>query len=682
MKNILKNIGNQKHKLLQKYGSAEKTVDPAFEALREEWYQLREIISNLQKEVNKQAQESFVKDIGLPLVDISQLMKDFYSEAEYNTVEQDPISNNEISDYAVKYQGIQYQFDAVSKTFLEKQSELQTLVQEYKHRVKSFKKSIKERDDLLVEYDRAKEALRDVIDKNKDSPQVFLAEQKAETSRDAYEKCNEQLIESLSELINHRFADFEPIYKLLVGNQIALFNSVSDAYLSMNSTVNRHDAPPVQKSSSSAPLTTSKTRERSKYVSTSLGRSASGKVVEAAAHPRSTSVSGPSLRSSESNNNSTSQEEELFAVNMDWSFDKLDPCTDLERHQIVNLLSSEKLKSNPYFDKFLALMMDNELRVLKCVLKLACVQVADSDSMIAPIVNLYNCLDGWNLAVIKLLIEYEIKLTKTSATLFRQNSFASKIMYHYSLAIAKDYFSRILEAPIEALCSMAVDKSFEIDPGKASPNENLKENTENLLLITEVFINAIVRADSVAQCPRDIREICQFLRKCVSEKFPQSVDTVVGAFIFLRLVNPLVISPSTNHPEMNMRAKRALILVTKILQNIANSVVDTGKEEYMKPISQFTALHLTNIKQYFTELSDLEQFQVPPGGSKKKKKYAHSSIQVSTNDLQGGILKLYSKVYTESEKICRMLNNFGHSDIVPELEEVLKNLGPPPLENS
>ena len=61
---------------------------------------------------------SFNADVGLPLVDISQLMKEFYSENEFNTVEVDPISNIEISDYAVKYQGIQYQFDAVSKAFL------------------------------------------------------------------------------------------------------------------------------------------------------------------------------------------------------------------------------------------------------------------------------------------------------------------------------------------------------------------------------------------------------------------------------------------------------------------------------------------------------------------------------------------------------------------------------------
>ena len=49
--------------------------------------------------------------------------------------------------------------------------------------------------------------------------------------------------------------------------------------------------------------------------------------------------------------------------------------------------------------------------------------------------------------------------------------------------------------------------------------------------------------------------------------------------------------------------RRGLVLVTKMLQNLANGVYFTDKEEYMTVLNPFVKHNLQLVKRFFTQLS-------------------------------------------------------------------------------
>ncbi|GBP88688.1 Neurofibromin [Eumeta japonica] len=72
-------------------------------------------------------------------------------------------------------------------------------------------------------------------------------------------------------------------------------------------------------------------------------------------------------------------------------------------------------------------------------------------------------------------------------------------------------------------------------------------------------------------------------------QFPQTSVGAVGTVLFLRFINPAIVSPQemgiVNRP-VPPRVKRGLMLMSKILQNIANHV-EFSKEQHMLPFNDF-----------------------------------------------------------------------------------------------
>jgi hypothetical protein len=74
--------------------------------------------------------------------------------------------------------------------------------------------------------------------------------------------------------------------------------------------------------------------------------------------------------------------------------------------------------------------------------------------------------------------------------------------------------------------------AFEIDPLKISPDSDEAVNKLYLLLSTQQIFSAITF--SVKDIPPGIRSLCKFIKKEVSEEFPEAEYKAIGAFIFLR----------------------------------------------------------------------------------------------------------------------------------------------------
>lgn len=99
------------------------------------------------------------------------------------------------------------------------------------------------------------------------------------------------------------------------------------------------------------------------------------------------------------------------------------------------------------------------------------------------------------------------------------------------------------------------------------------------------------------------RALCHQLWEIVEDRFPDSRHSAVGSFIFLRFFCPAIVSPEAIDLAISAESRevrRALLLITKVIQNLANNV--KFKESHMQILNTFLA---ENIKQVTRFLSDV-----------------------------------------------------------------------------
>lgn len=90
------------------------------------------------------------------------------------------------------------------------------------------------------------------------------------------------------------------------------------------------------------------------------------------------------------------------------------------------------------------------------------------------------------------------------------------------------------------------------------------------------------------------------------KRFPEAKFTAVGAFIFLRFFCPAIVAPDaegliSSAPSKEMR--RGLLLIAKIVQNLANNVLFGAKEPYMFRLNDFLTQNIYRVTTFLREIS-------------------------------------------------------------------------------
>jgi len=119
--------------------------------------------------------------------------------------------------------------------------------------------------------------------------------------------------------------------------------------------------------------------------------------------------------------------------------------------------------------------------------------------------------------------------------------------------------------------------------------------------------------NSTQHCPLPIRNIAQYLQDAIVNKFPESKYSVIGGFYFLRFLCPAIISPDgfnivPHDFEISPEVRRVLILVSKVIQTIANE--REFNEEFMLPFNQLV-VEYREVTSYFCNTLS----KVPPPNS-------------------------------------------------------------------
>ncbi|XP_034166523.1 neurofibromin isoform X5 [Pangasianodon hypophthalmus] len=276
---------------------------------------------------------------------------------------------------------------------------------------------------------------------------------------------------------------------------------------------------------------------------------------------------------------------------------------------------------------------------------------------------LYQLL--WNM------FSKEVELADSMQTLFRGNSLASKIMTFCFKVYGAAYLQKLLEPLMRGVITSPEWQhiSFEVDPTRLEPTENLEENQRNLLQITDRFFLAIINSSS--EFPPQLRSVCHCLYQVVSQRFPQNSIGAVGSAMFLRFINPAIVSPyeaGILDKKPPPRIERGLKLMSKILQSIANHVLFT-KEEHMRSFNDFVKNNFEAARRFFLDIAS----DSPPSDSVN-----HSLSFIS----DGNVLALHRLLWNNQERIGQYLSsNRDHKAVgrrpFDKMATLLAYLGPP-----
>lgn len=233
--------------------------------------------------------------------------------------------------------------------------------------------------------------------------------------------------------------------------------------------------------------------------------------------------------------------------------------------------------------------MDELARVL--------VTLFDSKHLLSPML--------WNI------FYREVEVSDCMQTLFRGNSLGSKIMAFCFKIYGASYLQALLEPLIRPLIDEPNINNFEVDPARLDQTtDDIDANRKNLIALTKKVFDAIV--NSADKFPSQLRSMCHCLYQVLSKRFPNLLQQNIGAVgtvIFLRFINPAIVSPQelgivTKQVQSNV--KRGLMLLSKILQNIANHV-EFSKEQHMLYFNDFLRAHFEPCRRFFIQIaSDCE----------------------------------------------------------------------------
>ncbi|EGD82365.1 hypothetical protein PTSG_03032 [Salpingoeca rosetta] len=214
-------------------------------------------------------------------------------------------------------------------------------------------------------------------------------------------------------------------------------------------------------------------------------------------------------------------------------------------------------------------------------------------------------------AVLLALCQAEVQGSTNPTTLFRGNSLATKAIDEFMKIITIHegrYLQQALAMPIQTIYDTRA--SCELDPTRITASDVTKERNSNykrLLNLINLVWSSIDH--SITSVPAELRFVFHHLHRMVAERFPDSGTaprTAVVGFFFLRLICPAIMGPQlfglqVNHPEDN--TARTLILISKVIQNMANGITFGQKEDYMKDLNAFIGENAQAMEQCLLHLT-------------------------------------------------------------------------------
>ncbi|OAA76331.1 Ras GTPase activator [Akanthomyces lecanii RCEF 1005] len=287
---------------------------------------------------------------------------------------------------------------------------------------------------------------------------------------------------------------------------------------------------------------------------------------------------------------------------------------------------------------------------------------------------------GRTFELLEALIKEEIEQTEHANEILRRSCVATKMLSLYAKWKGFNYLQGTLHKILDRLMMTSQELDLELDPARVSSAEELKKNATQLQIVAKVFMDDI--CGSAPSIPPSFRKICSIIHDAVLPRFPDAKYTAVGAFIFLRFFCPAIVAPEAEGlvdapPPKELR--RGLLLIAKVIQNLANNVLFGTKEPYMFPLNRFLVENISVVTSFLRTIS------VPPAS-------VDIAVAKETTDF-GSCVSFHRFLYDhwdhlrqtlvarERREYLRLQDSSprSHSPVFEPLRNLITNLGPPPL---
>ena len=278
---------------------------------------------------------------------------------------------------------------------------------------------------------------------------------------------------------------------------------------------------------------------------------------------------------------------------------------------VVLPTSKSPSSEQPLYSDFLELIFEEDMSII-----VALSQICPSHMMDGMANTIYDLFahHGKLLPMIVEVSRAEVEQTDLPSNIFRRNSVCSKILSRYAQAELTNYFDNCLKPILEQLAdSQDSYIEYEMDPDRTDPIL-IPQHQGNLEALTQSFLDNIF--GHVALFTKGLRFIIHKIHDLTQKKFAHvnAGRNAVSGFIFLRLICPMIAASSGTKlcpkPINSQNLKRGLIMVTKIIQNLANFMPFGGKEYFMEPFNAFLEHNNNSLIAYIDKIAAFEDMPV------------------------------------------------------------------------
>lgn len=263
----------------------------------------------------------------------------------------------------------------------------------------------------------------------------------------------------------------------------------------------------------------------------------------------------------------------------------------------------ERLSASQKQSKLVELICESDMHLALSICQVC--RGYDVDAMDYILLSIFDSRGGI-IKLLKAALAEEIERTPSEEMVFRSNSFRTHLLSVFGRTHGYEYLRSIIAPLITEMASKPRGYSFEIDPQKLDPSENVHVNQARLEEMAQAFIDQI--CSSAHRVPAVLRELCRHIRTLMDARFPNSRYQGVGGFMFLRFISPAIVAPQIidiNLTGPGKELRRGLLLISKTLQTLAsNNLFPAHKEPFMTSLNVLLKNNVWKVTSFLDQVSD------------------------------------------------------------------------------
>eukprot|EP01130_Rhizamoeba_saxonica_P015853 TRINITY_DN7193_c0_g1_i1.p1 TRINITY_DN7193_c0_g1~~TRINITY_DN7193_c0_g1_i1.p1 ORF type:complete len:1667 (+),score=361.12 TRINITY_DN7193_c0_g1_i1:509-5509(+) len=318
----------------------------------------------------------------------------------------------------------------------------------------------------------------------------------------------------------------------------------------------------------------------------------------------------------------------------------------------------------------------------------AFVSVLTSGDMDRASKNLIYLLESYQCTMPFLIkvIAGEIDYCEHPNTIFRGNSLASKMFKTYSRLHGLEYLFHKLAFHItelemytikkmhineqgEGRLNPLLNREFEVDENKldADSFKDLKSNYYALQKECYSIFSKVVNNEQ--DVPQSFKMVFTQVNNMMLDKFEEidekSVYYAVGGLFFLRFVIPSIVAPHyyglLQDPPSDP-TQRQLILISKILQSIANMALPGKKETYLEFMTHFIEENIPKVEDFYVEIMDEQMSDDVP------------IVEIPPQVLENAAGAIFNMFALKADRIKGHLTDIGQVEYAREVEDLMRSI--------